>query len=501
MTKEPTPFSATLKIASPCILVIFGATGDLTRRKLIPALYNLARDGQLPTHFCCVGFARRAKSDAEFREEMLNAVEEFSRVKPVDASLWQTFSEQLFYHISEFDEDEGYLSLAKKLAFLDTQFATKANRIYYFSTQPSYFPLLVEKLKTHGLLYPHTQKGAWSRVIFEKPFGRDLASAIALQEEISHHLHESQTYRIDHWLGKETVQNLLVFRFANPVFEALWNHSHIDHVQITVAEDLGVGTRGALWEEQGMLRDIVQNHMMQLLSLIAMEPPSSLDAESVRNEKVKLLSSIRPFSAQDLKRSVVRAQYREGSIQGKEVVGYRQEQNVSKSSLVETYSALKLYIDNWRWSHVPFYLRSAKRMPKKVTEIAIIFKKAPCLYSSPSNVLAIRIQPDENISLITNCKVPGQETLIHPVKMDFHYSSLFGASQQEAYERLICDCMAGDSTLFARDDEVQSSWRLLTPILEFWRQQEEIASYSAGTWGPTEADAMIQAEGRSWRVL
>lgn len=498
------------KIAAPCILVIFGATGDLTRRRLVPALYNLARDGQLPAHFCCVGFARRDKTNADFRQEMHDAINQYSRVKPVNEKLWETFSEQLFYHRSEFDQDEGYESLAKRLHELDLQFGTKGNRVYYFSTQPSFFPTLVQKLKQHGLIYPHGQPGSpWSRIIFEKPFGHDLASAVALQNQISKYLDESQIYRIDHWLGKETVQNLLVFRFTNPVFEALWNYKYIDHVQIAVAEELGVGTRGALWEEQGMLRDIVQNHMMQLLALIAMEPPSKLDAESIRDEKVKVISSIAPISQQDFDRYVIRGQYGPGLIDGKEVCGYRQEQNVSPTSNVETYAALKLHIDNWRWAGVPFYLRAGKRLPKRVTEIAIIFKEAPGhLYQekgrpNPSNVLAIRIQPNENISLTTNCKVPGQETLVHPVRMDFRYSAYFGAAQQEAYERLICDCMAGDSTLFARDDEVMTSWKLMTPILERWQQTkpDDFPNYASGKWGPHEADAMMASDGRQWRLL
>ncbi|TXI40946.1 MAG: glucose-6-phosphate dehydrogenase [Nitrosomonas sp.] len=501
--------SSSSRIAAPCTLIIFGATGDLTRRRLVPALYNLARDGQLPAHFCCVGFARRPKSDEDFRHEMHEAINEFSRVKPVDEELWKTFREQLHYHESEFDSDEGYEKLANRLRDLDVQFGTKGNRVFYFSTQPSFFPTLVKKLKKHGLLYPYEQSGPWSRVIFEKPFGHDLPSAIELQNSISDELDEAQTYRIDHWLGKETVQNLLILRFTNPIFEALWNSHHIDHVQIAVGEELGVGTRGALWEEQGMLRDIVQNHMMQLLSLIAMEPPSRLDADAIRDEKVKVISSITPFSAKDCHKNVVRGQHGPGIINGKEVIGYRQENNVSPESEVESYVALKLSIDNWRWAGVPFYLRSGKRMPKKVTEIAITFKQAPgSLYQehghhNPSNVLAIRNQPNESISLTTNCKVPGQETIVHPVKMDFRYSAYFGAAQQEAYERLICDCMAGDSTLFARNDEVLASWKLLTPILERWQNSKPInfPNYQAGKWGPAEADAMLAADGRQWRLL
>lgn len=510
---SPSPFQEGFKptkIAEPCIMVIFGATGDLTHRRLVPALYNLARDGQLPAHFCCIGFARRPKSDEEFRDEMRDAISKFSRVKPVDNDLWKSFSKQLFYHQSEFDDDAGYETLNNRLRELDGQFCTKGNRVFYFSTQPRFFPMLVQKLDKHGLIREKdAQKTPWSRVIFEKPFGHDLASAIALQSEISQYLSEAQTYRIDHWLGKETVQNLLVFRFTNPIFEALWNRHYIDHVQITVAEELGVGSRGALWEEQGMLRDIVQNHMMQLLSLIAMEPPANLSADAIRDEKVKVISSVMPLGPYDFQKCVVRGQYGPGYINGTEVCGYRQEANVSLDSTVESYCALKLHIDNWRWANVPFYLRSGKRMPKRVTEIAITFKQAPgTLYQesgrhNPSNVLAIRIQPNENISLTTNCKIPGQETLQHPVRMDFRYSNYFGAAQQEAYERLLCDCMAGDSTLFARNDEVLASWKIFTPILEQWHAHPptNFPNYAAGKWGPTEAEAMLTADGRKWRFL
>lgn len=501
---------AAAKIAAPCVMVIFGATGDLTARRLVPALYNLARDGQLPHHFCCVGFARRDKDDAIFRDEMHKAIEQNSRVQPIDPQLWDEFSQQLFYHRANFNDDEGYTTLKEKLKQLDSQFGTRGNRVFYMSTQPSEFLTIVEKLKQHGLLYSVEDEARhWSRVILEKPFGHDLPSAITLQHQLSKFLDESQCYRIDHWLGKETVQNLLIFRFTNPIFESVWNRHHIDHIQISVAEDIGIGTRGNLWEQAGMLRDIVQNHVMQLMSLIAMEPPANLRADSIRDEKVKVLQSIRPLTQDDFKNYVVRGQYGPGFIQGKPVKGYTQEDNVSPTSTVETYVAMRLQIDNWRWAGVPFFIRAGKRLPKRTTEIAITFKEAPgLLYQLDSrrqqaNVLVMHIQPNEGILLKMNCKVPGHDSTIQPVGMEFKYGSYFGTTPPEAYERLICDCMAGDSTLFARNDEVMASWALLTPLLDYWRDSAPPAfpNYASGLWGPPAAERMIEKEGRTWRLL
>lgn len=512
-TLEPNPLQETTrtkKVVEPCIVVIFGATGDLTGRKLAPALYNLARDGQLPGHFGCVGFARREKTNDEFREEVHQDINEFSRVKPVDEDLWKTFREQIFYHQSEFHEDEGYERLSKLLDELDARLGTKGNRVFYLSTQPSFFPLIIEKLHQHKLIYDANKvTDKWSRVIIEKPFGRDLASAEALQKHISQYLTESQIFRIDHYLGKETVQNLLVLRFTNPIFESIWNNRHIDNIQISVSEEIGIGSRGRFWEEAGMLRDIVQNHLMQLLSLVGMEPPSSLKADAIRDEKLKVVESIRPFPVADLDNYVIRGQYGPGYIDGQAVKGYREEENVPATSNVETYVALRLYIDNWRWAGVPFFLRAGKRLPKRCTEIALTFKDAPgYLFESNGkkldhNVLVIRIQPDEGISLRMNCKVPGLSTNIQPVKMDFRYGSHFGATPPEAYERLICDCMAGDSTLFARADEVIASWRLFTPVLEQWERvvPKDFPNYASGTWGPLEADKLLGQYGTHWRVL
>lgn len=504
-----TETNRSFKIAESCILVIFGATGDLTARKLAPALYNLAREGQLPGHFACVGFARRPKSHDQFRDEMHEAINKFSRSLPIDESLWKTFREQFFYLQSEFDEDQGYEELHQLLNQLDSQLGTKGNRVYYLSVQPSYFTTIVEKLGQHHLIYSPDLPNKWSRIIIEKPFGEDTESAKKLQEDLIQYLDESQIYRIDHYLGKETVQNLLVFRFGNSIFESVWNNRYIDHIQITVAEEIGIGTRGRFWEEAGMLRDIVQNHMMQLLTLVTMEPPTNLYASSIHDEKVKVLESIRPFPEDQLDQFAVRGQYGPGFINGESVIGYREEENVNSHSFVETYVALQLFIDNWRWADVPFYLRAGKRLPKRATEIAITFKKAPgYLFQGVSstidaNILIIRIQPDEGISLKINCKVPALNNVMQPVKMDFRYGSYFGSTPPEAYERLICDCMAGDHTLFARDDEVLMSWKLLVPLLKHWQSQptHQFPNYAAGTWGPVAAEDMLHRQDKHWRLI
>ena len=498
------------RFIDPCILVIFGATGDLTDRKLLPAIYNLAREGQLPSQFAVVGFARREKSHEQFRLEMKEGINKFSRVKPVDEKIWKNFEQHIFYHRSEFHESEGYASLDQFLKQLDGRLGTRGNRVFYLSTQPKFFTTICEKLHGANLIYnEREEKEKWSRLIIEKPFGHDLDSAYALQKELLQHLAENQIYRIDHYLGKETVQNLMVFRFANSLFESLWNSRYIDHVQITVAEDIGIGRRGAFWEEAGLLRDILQNHMMQLLSLVCMEPPVSLSANAIRDEKVKVLQALRSFTKEDFKTSIVRGQYGRGFIGGEPVKGYREEDNVNPNSNVETFVALRLFIDNWRWHGVPFYLRGGKRLAKKATEIAIHFKRPPgVLFQKPGklhepNVLAIRIQPDEGTALKINCKVPGPASPIQPVKMDFRYGSYFGMSPPEAYERLILDCMAGDNTLFAREDEVFNSWKLLTPVLEEWKvtKPECFPNYESGTWGPELADEMMKRDGRKWRML
>ena len=498
------------RFIEPCILVIFGATGDLTARKLLPAIYNLAREGQLPPQFACVGFARRDKTHEQFREEMKEAINSFSRVKPIDEALWKNFQENLYYLKSEFHEDVGYEKLQAMLKDLDSKLGTKGNRVFYLSTQPSFFPTICEKLHKNGLIYDtDNTKDKWSRVIIEKPFGHDLDSAKALQQELLRFMKEEQIYRIDHYLGKESVQNILVFRFANALFESVWNNRYIDHVQITVAEDIGIGSRGAFWEEAGMLRDIVQNHMMQLLSLVAMEPPVSLAANAIHDEKVKVLQAIRPFQQADFENSCIRGQYGAGYVNGQPVQPYREEKNVSPTSNVETYVALRLFIDNWRWDGVPFYLRGGISLPKRTTEIAITFKDPPgVLFQQPNkrnepNVLSLRIQPDEGTGLKINCKVPGPSSPIQPVKMDFRYGSYFGMSPPEAYERLIQDCIIGDNTLFAREDEVFSSWRILTPLINYWHSnvQADFPNYQSGTWGPKAADEMMSRDKRKWRLI
>jgi len=498
------------KVVDPCIVVIFGATGDLTARKLFPALYNLQREGQLPNHFACVGFARRQKSNEQFRQEMHDAINEFSRVKPIDENLWDTFMNNVFYHSSNFDDEKGYESLKALLENLDKQLGTAGNRVFYLSTQPSFFPDIIEKLGQHKLIYDTNKtKDKWSRIIIEKPFGHDYNSGVELQQFVIKHLAESQIYRIDHYLGKETVQNLLVFRFANSLFESFWNNHYIDHVQITVGEEIGIGTRGAFFEEAGILRDIVQNHMMQLLSLTAMEPPSSLNGDAIRDEKVKVLQALRPIDLANFSKYIVRGQYAPGFIDGQSVIGYREEGNVNPESSIETFTAMKLYIDNWRWAGVPFYLRAGKRLPKRATEIAVIFKKVPGILFSQGNqknehnVLVIRIQPDEGISLKINCKVPGPSSPIQPVKMDFRYGSYFGLTPPEAYERLICDCMLGDGTLFARGDEVLTSWKWITPVLNRWHESKpnDFPNYQSGTWGPKAADELLAQDNRAWRII
>lgn len=492
----------------PCTLVIFGATGDLTSRKLLPALYQLSIEQLLPRHFACIGFARREKSDDLFREEMRAAVEKFARTKPIDKEKWDALSKQIFYHRSNFDSDEGYEELKSRLAKIDQQLGTEGNRLFYLATQPSFFPMIVEKLHDHNLLYPYDVKAKnWSRVVIEKPFGHDLNSAIELQSQITKYLDERQIYRIDHYLGKETVQNLLVFRFGNSIFEAIWNNHHIENVQITVAEDMGIGTRGLFFEEAGMLRDIVQNHMMQLLSLVAMEPPTRFKAQAIRNEKVKVMESIRPFPEENPTLSAVRGQYGPGVINEKTVCGYREENNVAKDSMVETFVAMELFIDNWRWAGVPFYLRAGKRLPKRTTEVAITFKQAPGnLFplhdANDNNVLIIRIQPDEGISLNINCKIPSLSNVLQPVSMDFRYGQYFGmAAPPEAYERLICDCLGGDPTLFTSIEEVIASWRLLTPLLDYWQTLHDSASfpnYAAGSWGPETSEKLLKKAGHRW---
>jgi glucose-6-phosphate 1-dehydrogenase len=496
---------STRAVPQPCTIVIFGATGDLTHRKLIPALYNLAADGDLPPAVTMAGFARREKSDDQFRNELENATRKFSR-QTVREDIWKTFAESIFYHRSEFEDEAGYKTLAKRLDKIDKESGTRGNRLFYLAAGPDQFESILKHLKAAGL--NETCKGSWARVIVEKPFGTDLASARQLNRIVRNSFTEEQTYRIDHFLGKETAQNILVLRFANAIFSPLWNTHYVDSVQITAAETLGVETRAGFYERAGALRDMVQNHLLQLLCLVAMEPPTDLSADSIRDEKVKVIRSLRHFSRNEVAANVVRGQYAEGAIHGDPVVGYRQEQNVKPESQTETFVALRLFMDNWRWADVPIYMRVGKRLPKSATEISIHFKKAPAVLFNKElcdqNVLVIRIQPDEGISLRIHAKVPGASFRIEPVKMDFHYGTSFGKASPEAYERLLLDAMSGDATLFARRDEVEEAWAFIDPIEEAWHAKKDAPGlffYPAGSWGPEEADDLLARDGRAWRRL
>ena len=494
------------RTAQPCVVVIFGASGDLTKRKLVPGLYSLAQQKLLPAEFAIVGISRPLMSDEEFRAGMRESVARYGEEKMVDDAVWESFASGLFYMQGEFNDAEAFNRLREKLEQLDAERGTSGNRLFYLSTAPSFFGLIAEQLGAARLAHPEGK--GWTRIIVEKPFGHDLESARALNAALARVFDEEQVYRIDHYLGKETVQNLLVFRFANSIFEPLWNRQYIDHVQITNAEALGVEGRGAYYEEAGVVRDMIQNHVFQVVSLVAMEPPANLGANAVRDEKIKAMQAVRPIPVDRVDEFAVRGQYGPGYVLGDTVPGYRQETGVNPESSTETFSALKLYFDNWRWADVPFYIRSGKRLQKRVTEIAIQFREVPHrLFTAADaplepNVLVIRIQPNEGITLRFGAKLPGQRMRIRWVNMDFRYGSSFGVHTPEAYERLLLDCILGDSTLYARRDMTERGWEIVMPILEAWKKPATtFPNYEAGTWGPKAAFELIERDGRRWRRL
>lgn len=541
---RPNPFAEGLelgRVPAPSTLVIFGTTGDLTARKLLPSLYMMQREGVLPPGFTLVGFGRRPWDHEAFRDYVREALAR-SLGDELDAEVWEGFGASLFFAEGNFDDPAAYERLALLLDELDERRVHSGNRLYYLAAPPSAYPDIIDGLGRAGLGRStqgadDSERAGWARIVVEKPFGHDRRSAAELNRRLHRWFREDQVFRIDHYLGKETVQNILVFRLANGIFEPVWNRQWVDHVQITVAEDLGVGQRGAYFEETGNTRDMVQNHLLQLLALVAMEPPTSFEPDAVRDERARVLRALRPLELSGPGVGVVRGQYTAGFAGGDPVPGYREEEEVAPDSRVETYVAMRVFIESWRWAGVPFYLRAGKRLPRRVTEIAIEFKRPPLplLRGDPArepeaNVLTLRIQPDEGISLKVGSKLPGQALDIRPVHMDFRYGTSFGRRSPEAYERLLLDSLLGDSTLFSREDGVDAAWRFVDPLLEAWadvdeKQRQEAAHqagrgeratpgagegaddslplsfYPAGTWGPDEAARLLARDGRTWRRL
>jgi len=496
------------RVPDPNVVVLFGATGDLAHRKVVPALFHLWVGNLLPERFALVCFGRRPFSDQEIRTSLRTSLDKHARITPVDEERWAAFAARITYHQGGFDEPEAYASLSTKLTAIDAESGTDGNRLYYLATPASSFPEIVRGLGAAGLDHEKAD-GGWRRIVIEKPFGRDLETAVRLNREVGKVFRESQVYRIDHYLGKETVRNILIFRFGNLIFEPIWHRRYIDHVQITVAESIGVEGRGAFYEETGALRDILQNHLLQLLTLVAMEPPANLEADALRDEKVKVLRAIRPIPVEKVDQSVVRGQYGPGWVGATETPGYRSEPAVDPASETETFVAARLEIDDWRWAGVPFYLRAGKRLPKRATEIAIQFKDVPQRLfptvgdQQEPNLLVIRIQPDEGIQLRFAAKVPGLGIDVRPVNMDFAYGSAFTVESPDAYETLILDALLGDASLFTRADEVEAAWRIVDPIIDAWvaGAEPEMPNYTSGTWGPEAADELLTREGRRWRRL
>jgi glucose-6-phosphate 1-dehydrogenase len=493
--------------APPCAMVIFGGAGDLTKRKLVPALYNLAASGLLGEAFAVVAIARAQMTHEEYRQRLAADLREFA-TGSIDSAIWERLQKLFYYVQGDFGDAATYARLKTQLADVDTKHGTKGNCLFYLATSPEFFAEVVCQLSRAGLM--REEGGSWRRVVIEKPFGRNVESARRLNHELMQVVHEPQIFRIDHYLGKETVQNIMAFRFANGIFEPVWNRRYVDHVQITSTEEVGVEQRGGYYEGAGALRDMVPNHLFQLMTLTAMEPPISFQADAVRDEQTKVLTAIQPMSAEEVSNRAVRGQYGEGDVEGSHVPAYRAEPKVRPDSATETYVALKMLIDNWRWADVPFYLRTGKRLPRRVTEIAIQFKPAPFVLFRDTpverlspNRLVMHIQPDEGITLRFSAKVPGPHVHLGSVSMDFKYSDYFGATPSTGYERLLYDAMEGDATLFQRGDMVETAWSVVDPILEAWKAppSRDFPNYAAGTWGPEAADELLRRDGRQWREI